>query len=283
MRSARRRPGPRSPWSAACGAAARPAAISTSSPPARPTSLMDAFTGYRQVERVLAHGDTKSSVLLWGGFQADLRLVPATERRRGAAVLHRLEGAQHRAARPRDPARLQAERIRALSESTTARWWRARPRRASTKRSASHTCRRSCARTAARSPRPKPARCPVSSPSRICAATCTCTPRPPTAAPTPGPWRAPPATPDSSTSPSPITARRSRWPTASTSARALEHARQIRALNGRDDLDGLTRARRHRVRHPARRPARPRRRLPRRARHRDRVGPLGASTRTRRR
>ena len=41
-----------------------------------PSSLMDAFTGYRLVERVLAHGETKSSVLLWGGFQADLRLVP---------------------------------------------------------------------------------------------------------------------------------------------------------------------------------------------------------------
>ena len=41
-----------------------------------PRSLMDAFTGYRLVERVLAHGETKSSVLLWGGFQADLRLVP---------------------------------------------------------------------------------------------------------------------------------------------------------------------------------------------------------------
>jgi DNA polymerase (family X) len=41
-----------------------------------PQTLMDAFTGYKLVERVLAHGDTKSSVLLWGGFQADLRLVP---------------------------------------------------------------------------------------------------------------------------------------------------------------------------------------------------------------
>jgi DNA polymerase (family 10) len=41
-----------------------------------PASLMDAFTGYTLVERVLAHGDTKSSVRLWGGFQADLRLVP---------------------------------------------------------------------------------------------------------------------------------------------------------------------------------------------------------------
>ena len=39
-------------------------------------SLMDAFTQYKLVERVIAHGDTKSSVRLWGGFQADLRLVP---------------------------------------------------------------------------------------------------------------------------------------------------------------------------------------------------------------
>jgi DNA polymerase (family 10) len=49
-----------------------------------PPALMDAFTGYRTVERVLAHGETKSSVLLWGGFQADLRLVPAVSA--GAAL-----------------------------------------------------------------------------------------------------------------------------------------------------------------------------------------------------
>ncbi len=41
-----------------------------------PASIMDAFTGYKLVERILAHGDTKSSVRLWGDFQADLRLVP---------------------------------------------------------------------------------------------------------------------------------------------------------------------------------------------------------------
>jgi DNA polymerase (family 10) len=41
-----------------------------------PASLMDAFTSYRLVERVLGRGETKSSVLLAGGFQADLRLVP---------------------------------------------------------------------------------------------------------------------------------------------------------------------------------------------------------------
>ena len=42
-----------------------------------PASLIDAFTGYRTVERVLAHGDTRSSIRIRGGFQADLRLVPA--------------------------------------------------------------------------------------------------------------------------------------------------------------------------------------------------------------
>jgi DNA polymerase (family X) len=47
-------------------------------------SLMAAFTSYQGAERVLARGDTKSSVLVSGGFQADLRLVPAESR--GAAM-----------------------------------------------------------------------------------------------------------------------------------------------------------------------------------------------------
>jgi len=47
-------------------------------------ALMDLFIGYRLVERVLGRGDTKSSVLLRGGLQADLRLVPAESR--GAAM-----------------------------------------------------------------------------------------------------------------------------------------------------------------------------------------------------
>jgi DNA polymerase (family 10) len=41
-----------------------------------PPAVMEAFTGYKLVERVLARGETKSSVLLAGGFQADLRVVP---------------------------------------------------------------------------------------------------------------------------------------------------------------------------------------------------------------
>ena len=47
-------------------------------------ALMDDFVGYPLVERVLGHGDTKSSVLLAGGFQADLRLVPRESQ--GAAM-----------------------------------------------------------------------------------------------------------------------------------------------------------------------------------------------------
>ena len=47
-------------------------------------AVMAAFTSYRLVDRVLGQGDTKSSVLLWGGIQADLRLVAAESR--GAAM-----------------------------------------------------------------------------------------------------------------------------------------------------------------------------------------------------
>jgi DNA polymerase (family 10) len=46
--------------------------------------VMPTFTMYKLVERILGQGDTKSSVRLWGGIQADLRLVP--EESRGAAM-----------------------------------------------------------------------------------------------------------------------------------------------------------------------------------------------------
>jgi DNA polymerase (family 10) len=48
------------------------------------TTLADAFTRFPMVERVLANGGTKASVLLRGGFQADLRIV--TPEQRGAAL-----------------------------------------------------------------------------------------------------------------------------------------------------------------------------------------------------
>jgi DNA polymerase (family 10) len=47
-------------------------------------SLIDAFSRHALVERVLGRGETKGSVLLRGGYQADLRLVPAASR--GAAL-----------------------------------------------------------------------------------------------------------------------------------------------------------------------------------------------------
>ncbi len=46
--------------------------------------VMSTFTMYKLVERILGHGETKSSVRLFGGIQADLRLVP--EESRGAAM-----------------------------------------------------------------------------------------------------------------------------------------------------------------------------------------------------
>jgi DNA polymerase (family 10) len=49
-----------------------------------PQTLMDTFVEYPGVERVLGMGDTRSSVLIQGGFQADLRLVAADSR--GAAM-----------------------------------------------------------------------------------------------------------------------------------------------------------------------------------------------------
>jgi DNA polymerase (family X) len=49
-----------------------------------PAALMDDLVEYRFVERILGQGETKSSVLLQGGFQADLRLVAADSR--GAAL-----------------------------------------------------------------------------------------------------------------------------------------------------------------------------------------------------
>jgi DNA polymerase (family 10) len=48
------------------------------------TTLADVFTRFPMVERVLANGGTKASVLLRGGFQADLRIV--TPDQRGAAL-----------------------------------------------------------------------------------------------------------------------------------------------------------------------------------------------------
>ncbi|MGC4082425.1 MAG: DNA polymerase/3'-5' exonuclease PolX [Vicinamibacterales bacterium] len=48
------------------------------------STLMDHFIAYGLVERVLGHGDTKSSIKIRGGFQIDLRIVAPESR--GAAM-----------------------------------------------------------------------------------------------------------------------------------------------------------------------------------------------------
>jgi DNA polymerase (family 10) len=55
--------------------------------------VMPIFTAYHLVERVLGQGDTKSSVLIRGGYQADLRLVPLESR--GAAMQYFTGSKQH--------------------------------------------------------------------------------------------------------------------------------------------------------------------------------------------
>ena len=79
-------------------------------------SIMSAFIEYPTVERVLGQGETKSSVLMRGGLQADLRLVPAESR--GAAEQYFTGSKAHNIAL-RDRAiglRSEAERVRTLSQ-----------------------------------------------------------------------------------------------------------------------------------------------------------------------
>lgn len=56
-------------------------------------TVMDTFVASPLVERILGHGETKSSVRLLGGLQADLRLVPAESR--GAALQYFTGGKLH--------------------------------------------------------------------------------------------------------------------------------------------------------------------------------------------
>ncbi len=57
----------------------------------RPKPIADAFVGYTEVARVLAHGDTKCTVVLRSGVQVDLRVVP---RASYGSALHYLTGSK---------------------------------------------------------------------------------------------------------------------------------------------------------------------------------------------
>lgn len=57
----------------------------------RPAAIADAFVAYADVKRVLAHGDTKCSVVLRSGLQVDLRVVPRSSY---GAALHYFTGSK---------------------------------------------------------------------------------------------------------------------------------------------------------------------------------------------
>ena len=136
----------------------KPAATSTSSPAAPTPSLADAFTRFPLVERVLANGGTKASVLLRGGFQADLRIV--TPEQRGAALQYFTGSKAHNIAL-RDRALERGWKLneyglfdaddRSIAGATEAGHLH--------RRSAWPSSSRSCARTAARSTPPRTTRC----------------------------------------------------------------------------------------------------------------------------
>ena len=177
-----------------------------------PASLMGVFTSFKTVERVIAHGETKSSVLLQGGFQADLRLVP---RESLGAALQYFTGSKNHNIALRDRAiqrgyKLNEYGLYRVDDGTALR---GTPKRASTKRSVWPSCCPNCARTAARSTPPSAVPCRASSSVRTSSATRTCTRPPPTAVPTRTRWLAPPAMRACATSRSPITARPWPWPT----------------------------------------------------------------------
>ena len=61
-----------------------PSGVEGRAPSAVEGSLMERFVAFPRVERILGQGDTKSSIRIVGGYQADLRLVPSDSR--GAAM-----------------------------------------------------------------------------------------------------------------------------------------------------------------------------------------------------
>ncbi len=139
-------------------------------------SIMDAFTTQPLAERIIGKGETKSSVLLQGGLQADLRLVSPDNR---GAALQYFTGSKSHNIVLRDRA---LQRGLKLNEYGLYRHLRRQPRRrAHVKRIFTRPwiwrgSLRSCGRTVAKSKPPSPVRFPHSSSSVTSVATCIRTP-----------------------------------------------------------------------------------------------------------
>ncbi len=147
---------------AACGADAKPWAISTCWSPARMRrAALDRFVAYPRVEEVLGRGENKASAKVGReGLQVDVRALPPRQLRRRHAVLHRQQGPQRGHAHARREDGAEAQRVRPVPRRRTIRAWPARPKPASTRRWACRGFRRSCARTRAKSKPPPKAACP---------------------------------------------------------------------------------------------------------------------------
>ena len=92
----------------------------------RPAAVMDCLATFAAGGGDAGRGDTKMSVRLDSRLAGRLARGPARIVRRRTAVLHRLEGAQHRAARPRQAAGTEDQRIRRVSRGRPARGARGR-------------------------------------------------------------------------------------------------------------------------------------------------------------
>ena len=198
----------------------------------RHPALAAAFTSYPLVERVLAQGETKSSVLLNGGFQADLRLVPLDSH--GAALQYFTGSKAHNIAlrdraigmglklneygvfRTADDSRVAGASEEDVYAALGLDWIppELREYRGEIEAAEAKRLPRLVDRADLRGDLHMHTTATDGKDSHR------------------GHGRRRRARPVSSTSPSPTTARRWRWRTASTSARALAHAARVRGLDG---------------------------------------------------
>ena len=181
------------------------------------TDIIHAFTSNDSVERIMLHGETKSSVLLSGGIQADLRLVPSES---AGAALQYFTGSKTHNIALRDRALARGWKLNDTGSiaSTTINAWPEATSRSCMPRWGWPMYRRSSGKVGTRLRRPNPARCRASSTGRTFAATCTPIQISPMAAPISRPWCRRRRRRGFSTWRSRITASRWRWPTVSMSA-----------------------------------------------------------------
>ena len=115
-----------------------------------PDPVMDRFCTIPLVDRVLAHGPTKSSVVTTKGIQVDLRVVPAAV---WGAALQYSTGSKVHNIRIRELAVRAGLKLPSMgcSESTTTNCWHRQTKWRSTPSSGCRGSRRRCVKTAGRS------------------------------------------------------------------------------------------------------------------------------------